>query len=37
MPKEIIAGAVGMGLVSIMWVIQRLIAFSASRKERLRF
>jgi hypothetical protein len=37
MPQEIIAGAVGMALVATVWGVQRLIAVSASRKERLRF
>jgi hypothetical protein len=37
MPQEIIAGAVGLGLVGAVWTVQRLIVLSASRKERLRF
>jgi hypothetical protein len=37
MPQEIIAGAVGMGLVATVWAVQRLMVVSASRKERLRF
>jgi hypothetical protein len=37
MPQEIIAGAVGMALVVTVWAVQRLIAVSTSRKERLRF
>jgi hypothetical protein len=37
MPQEIIAGAVGMALVATVWGLQKLIAFSASRRGRLRF
>lgn len=37
MPQEIIAGVVGLGLVATVWAVQRLIAVSTSRKERLRF
>lgn len=37
MPQEIIAGAVGMVLVSTVWALQRFIAHSTARKERLRF
>ena len=37
MPQEIIAGAVGMGLVATVWAVQRLIVVSVSRRERLRF
>lgn len=37
MPQEIIAGAVGMGLVATVWAVQRLIIVSVARRERLRF
>lgn len=37
MPQEIIAAAVGLGLVGTVWAVQRLIVLSFSRRERLRF
>lgn len=37
MPQEIVAGSVGIGLIAAVWAINRLMAFAASRKERLRF
>jgi|GEM_PF-5051242 len=37
MPQEIIAAAVGLGLVGTVWAVQRLIVLSVSRRERLRF